>query len=118
MAKSVTILDDSLRVHKVTMITPAIRLEFAKMGKVIPGGYTFLPMVEQETGRIAQEKVTVKRVFEGEHLTNTIKRAARWIRSSSFADRITPPRHIQFALMVFNKHDRDGFAAAVNNAHA
>lgn len=112
------IIDDTGRVNKTTPITPAIQLELAKMGRVVPAGMTFLPLIDDKTKRVVQDKVETKRVYSDAHLDITIKRAARFIRSDKFRDRVPPARHIAFALAVFNKHDRDGFKEAVNSAHA
>ncbi len=118
MTRSVTIKDDSLRANKVIMITPEMRRQFLMAGNPIPKGYTFLPAIDERTKCKVQDKVVVDRVFADEHLDNVIKRAKRYIRSSKFADRVPAPRHIEFALMVFNKYDKPGFADAVKHALA
>ncbi len=113
--KTVTIKDGSLRANKTIMITPAMRLQFAKEGNYISPTYKFLPAINEKTREKLQDIVTVDRVFTGAHLDNTIKRAKRYIRSKAFADRVMPARHIDMAMAVFNKYDRKAFAREAFN---
>jgi hypothetical protein len=110
---SVTIKDNSLRANKIAIITPEMRKDFLMRGTPIPAHVKFLPMVDTKTGAKVQDVITVDRVFEGKHLENTIKRAKRFIRSKDFKNRVRPCRHVEFAMQVYNKADKEGFAKDV-----
>lgn len=47
-------------------------------------------------------------VFEGQHLINSARRAARWMRSSKSSKKL-PPRHIMLGMVALNRTDEKLF---------
>lgn len=108
MVKKVTILDDTLCQNVIHVVTPRMREQLAMIGQPLPDGLRFFT-AKDECGRMIQEPVTVKRVFEGRHLEIAVKRAKRWMHNRRKTMNKRPPRHIALAMAAFHKIDPKGF---------
>ena len=105
----VVIIDDTLRQNRVTMVTDHIRLQFAKVGRVLPTGLEFIPSTDRQ-GRKIQDVVRSEQVFEGPVLKHAIHRAKCWMRSRRFPHD-GAPHHIAMFMAAFKKADPGGFDA-------
>ena len=107
--KSVTVVDDTLRQNVCRQLNDDERLEYLRrFKKLLPGGV--LVPVKDRRGHQVQTVIKAKKVFAGEHLRLTVKRAKRWMRSGNFPH-TGAPRHIAIAVAAFQKAYPNDFEA-------
>lgn len=101
---SVTVVDDTLYVPRVTWVTDEMRTAAQAKGKPIPPHVRYL-FVKQHGKKILKRTPTTI-TFEGRHLDIAIKRAKRWIRKCTDQK---PSHHIALAMAAFHQVDPEGF---------